>query len=175
MALTWSKTFSSADDGSSLTGAQLGTLQSDIDSGAMQLVTTQTVTGTKVFSGAVSFTNKSVITCLSTTASVNMKAGAGPTTLYTVPAGKTAIITHVVVRTISASLSGGSSFSFTGWRQTVDLSAITSAFATSFICLDCNNAVYTPAVAASTFTITNTTGSTGDATATIDVFGYLFG
>jgi hypothetical protein len=189
MAITWTPTFS---DGDVLTHTNLNYIKSDLDSQAMTLAVTQTVTGNKTFSGtnvhsgtnthsgtetftgSVSFTNKSVITCLSTTASVNMVAGAGPTTLYTVPAGKTAIITHVVIRTISASLAGGVDFDFTGWRQTVDLSSITSAYATSYICLDCNNAVYTPAVAASTFQITNSTGSTGAATCTIDVWGYTF-
>lgn len=198
MALSWSKAFSSSTDGSVLAGADLGNIQGDLDSQAALLAGTQTVTGNKTFSGTCTFsggnthsgantfsgvntfsgnnlfTGRSCIALLSTKASVNLKAAAGPTTLYTVPAGKTAIITHVVIRSISASLTGGSDFDFTGWKQTVDLSSITSAFATSFICIDSNNAVYTPAVASSTFQITPSTGATGDATATIDVFGYTF-
>ena len=198
MSITYTKDFSSTDDGSVLSGADLENIQADLNSQVAALAGTQTVTGNKTFSGTCVFsggnthsgantfsgvntfsgnnlfTGRSCIALLSTTASVDMKAAAGPTTLYTVPAGKTAIITHVVIRSISASLAGGTDFDFTGWKQTVDLSSITSAFATSFICLDSNNAVYTPAVASSTFQITNSTGATGTATATIDVFGYTF-
>ena len=95
MALTWSKLFSSADDGSSLSGAQIGTIQSDIDSQTMQLANTQTVTGTKTFSGAASFTNGSVVALLGT-ATLDVQSTA-QTTIYTVPAGKRCILDNIKI------------------------------------------------------------------------------
>lgn len=55
MAFTWTKLFTSADDGSTLTGAQLGTLQSDIDNNTVQLAGAQTITGAKTFSDEITF------------------------------------------------------------------------------------------------------------------------
>lgn len=196
MALTWTthgKKWAAEDDGSVLGGHDLMDIQDNIDDQVATLAVTQTVTGNKTFSGnltlsgtntisgtntfsgAVSFTNKSVITCLSSTAAVNMIAGAGPTTLYTVPAGKTAIITHVVVRTVSATLAGGTKYDFTGWRQDVDLSSMTAV--TDYMVITSDTAIpvkYTMTAATTTFTITNDDGSDGAATTTIDVFGFLF-
>jgi hypothetical protein len=96
-----------------------------------------------------------------------------PYTIFTVPIGKVARISHVVIRDATASLvsAGTSSYSFTNFRQTVDLSAITGA--TLYIVLDGNNAAYTELAAATAFAITVVTGSTAAATVTIDVFGYL--
>ena len=111
------------------------------------------------------------ITKVSTTTAVDMKTAAS-TTLYTVPIGKTFYPIFVVIREASASLAGGTSYSFTGWRQTVDLSSMT-ALGSDFIALDGNNVKYTDNVAATNFQITVTTGSTAACTATIDVFGYL--
>ena len=219
MAITWTKTFSSGDDGSVLTGAQIGQIQTDIDTYAMSLAGIQTVSGLKTFqgdnvhsgdctfsganthsgaatfsstadftgavtasntvefSGAVTFTDKSAIGCLSST-SVDMKT-ATSTSLYTVPDGKTLIVTHVVVREPSASLSGGTSYSFgtysacTTWKQTVSLTTLTT-ISTDFMVIDSNNTKYTTTAAGSAFGIKVTTGSTAAATATVDVFGYLF-
>src|SRR5215204_2805949 len=61
---------------------------------------------------------------LATVTTVDMKT-AGSTTLYTVPAGKTFYPHRVVIRNNSASLAGGTSYSFTGWRQTVSLAGMT--------------------------------------------------
>lgn len=109
---------------------------------------------------------------LSTTTGVNMQNAAGATTLYTVPTGKVARISHVVVRDISATLAGGTDYDFTQWRQTVDLSAMTTAN-TDYRVINGNDTKYQELAAATAFQITPSTGSTGAATATIDVFGYL--
>jgi hypothetical protein len=109
-------------------------------------------------------------TKLATVTGQDMKTAAA-TTLYTGPAGKTTYISHVVIRNPSASMAGGTSYSFTGWRQTVDLSSLTTP-STDYIKLDCNNTKYTALAAAAAFQITVTTGTTAACTATIDVFGY---
>ena len=111
------------------------------------------------------------ITKVSTTASIDMKTAAA-TTLYTVPIGKTFYPVAVVIRETSASLAGGTSYSFTGWRQAVDLSSMTT-LGTDYIVLNNNNTKYTDTAAAAAFQITVTTGSTAACTATIDVFGFL--
>lgn len=108
---------------------------------------------------------------LSTTTSVDMQAVAS-TTLYTVPTGKTLYIAAVVIRDPSASLAGGTSYSFTNFRQTVDLSSLTT-LGTDYIVLDGNNVKYTETAAAAVVQITVTTGSTAACTATVDLFGYL--
>lgn len=115
--------------------------------------------------------NTVAIARLATVSGVDMKTAAS-TTLFTCPPGKTAYITHVIIREASASLAGGTSYSFTGWRQTVDLSSLTTA-GTDYIVLDSNNTKYTDLAAAAAFQITVTTGSTAACTATIDVFGML--
>ena len=113
----------------------------------------------------------SVIARLATVTGVDMKTG-GSTTLFTVPIGKTAYITHVVIREPSASLAGGTDYDFTGWKQTVDLSSMTTP-GTDYIVLDGNNTKFTDLAAAATFQITVNTGSSAACTATIDVFGFL--
>lgn len=111
------------------------------------------------------------LTLLSTTSAVDMKTAAS-TTLYTVPTGFVGRISHVVIRDPSASMAGGTSYSFTQWKQTVDLSSLTT-LATDYIVLDSNNTKFQELAAATAFQITVTTGTTAACTATIDVFGYL--
>ena len=117
------------------------------------------------------------IALLSSTSSVDMKTAA-KTTLYTVPPGKVAYVTHVVVRDTSASLAGGTDYDIgTGanadtWKQTNNLASMTTA-ATDYMVIDSNNTKYTESAAASEFGIKVITGSTLACTATIDVFGYL--
>jgi len=102
---------------------------------------------------------------------VDMKT-AGATTLYTVPAGKTLYVHHVLIRGNSASLAGGTSYSFTDWRQTVDLSGMTVT--TGYrILLTTDNTTFTPIAAAADFQITVTTGASAACTATIEVWGSL--
>ena len=118
------------------------------------------------------------ISLLSSTATVDMKT-AGKTTLYTVPAGKTAIITQVVVRTPSATLVGGEDYDLgTGdncdtWVQTNDLSSMTTA-STDYMVIDGDNTKYTVAAASATFGIKVITGATNAATCTIDIFGIIY-
>ena len=108
-------------------------------------------------------------------------AGDAKTTVYTVPAGKTAVITHVVIRSPSASLAGGTDFDIGSganadtWRQTIDLSSMTAV--TDYMVIPSISAVpvkYTLEAAGSAFGIKPITGATLDSTATMDVFGYLF-
>jgi hypothetical protein len=116
--------------------------------------------------------SENAITRLSTTTGVDMKTAAS-TTLYTVPTGKTAIITHVVIRNNSASLAGGTDYDFTGWRQTVDLSGMTTVSTTFRVIYATDNTSYTATTAGTAFQITVSTGSSAACTATIEVFGYL--
>lgn len=116
---------------------------------------------------------KSAVTLLSSTASVDMKTAAS-TTLFTVPAGVSGVIDHIVIRGASASLAGGTSYSFTSWRQTVSLAGNTGGATKYFLLNAVDNTSFTILVATTAFQITVTTGSTAACTATIDVFGYLF-
>lgn len=113
---------------------------------------------------------KSIALLSSTT--VGMQTADGAQTIYTVPAGKALRIAAVVVRDPTASLAGGTDYDFTGFRQTVDLSSLTTS-GTDYIVLDGNNAVYSEQAASTAIQITPNTGSTADADATIDLFGYL--
>lgn len=114
---------------------------------------------------------ENAIVKVATVAGVDMKTAAA-TTLYTVPAGKTFYPVKVVIRNNSASLAGGTSYSFTGWRATVDLSTMTVT--TGYRVLQStDNTTYTASAAGAAFQITVTTGSTAACTATIDVWGYL--
>ena len=115
--------------------------------------------------------NENALTKLSTTTGVDMKTVAS-TTLYTIPTGKVCYISHVVIRDPSASMAAGTDYDFTNWRQTIDLSSLTT-LATDYIILDGNNAKYTEQAAAANFQITVVTGTTAACTASIEVFGYL--
>jgi hypothetical protein len=115
--------------------------------------------------------NELAVKLLQTTTSVDMKTAAS-TTLYTVPTGKVGRIAYVTIRDPSASMAGGTDYDFTQWRQTVDLSSLTTAD-TDYIILDGNNVKYQELAAATAFQITVNTGTTAACTASIDVFGYL--
>jgi len=115
--------------------------------------------------------NEYAFTKLVTVDGQDMKTG-GATTLYTVPAGKTCYISHVIVREPSASMAGGTDYDFTGWKQTVDLSSLTT-LSTDYIVLDSNNTKYTKLAAAAVFQITVNTGTTAACTCSVDVFGLL--
>jgi hypothetical protein len=120
--------------------------------------------------------NENAITLLDS-ATVNLQNGDGKTTVYTVPTGKTAVITHVIIRSPSGSLAGGADFDIGSganadtWLQTVDLSAMT---ATTDYKVITSTTKYTLEAAAAAFGIKPITGATADVTATMDVFGYLF-
>lgn len=105
-------------------------------------------------------------------ATVGMQTADGAQTVFTVPVGKVAYTTHVVVRDPTGSLAGGTDFDFTGFQQTVDLSGMTTG-GTDYTVLDGNNAKYTEQAASTAMQITPNTGATADVDATIDWFGYL--
>lgn len=114
-------------------------------------------------------------------ATVDLQNGDSKTTAYTVPTGKTAIITHVVIRSPSGSLADGTDFDIGSgaladtWRQTISLTTMTAA--TDYIVIPSIAATpvkYTMEVAAAAFGILPNTGATADVTATMDVFGYEF-
>ena len=118
------------------------------------------------------------LSILSTTSSVDMKT-VQKNVLYTVPTGKTAYIVMVVIREPSATLSGGTDYDLgTGaaadtWRQTVNLSTMTTADTDYMVISGADVTKYTDSAAAAVFGIKPITGSTGAATATIDVIGFL--
>ncbi len=122
--------------------------------------------------------NKNAITRLSTTTGVDMQT-VQKNTLLTIPTGKTAYVTSVVIREPSASLAGGTDYDFgTGanadtWRQTVNLSSMTTADTDYMVISGADVTKYTDNAAAAVFGIKPITGSTGVATATIDCFGFL--
>jgi hypothetical protein len=100
------------------------------------------------------------------------------TTLYTVPPGKKAAISHCVVRNPTASLAGATDVDFGDgasadtWKNTVNLSTMTAT--TDYMVIDGSNVKYTVFDAGDAFGVKPVTGATADAEATIDVFGYEF-
>lgn len=112
---------------------------------------------------------------------VDLQNGDAKTVVFTVPLGKTMVVTHVVIRSPSGSLAGGTDFDIGSgvnadtWRQTIDLSSLTAV--TDYIVIPSIAATpvkYTLEAAAAAFGILPVTGATGDETATMDLFGYLF-
>lgn len=120
--------------------------------------------------------NENAITLLAS-ATVDLQNGDGKTTVFTVPTGKTAVITHVIIRSPSGSLAGGTDFDIGSganadtWLQTVDLSAMT---ATTDYKVITSTTKYTLEAAVAAFGIKPITGATADVTAIMEVFGYLF-
>lgn len=106
-------------------------------------------------------------------ATIDMKTAA-TTTIFVTPVGKVTRITHIVVRDPTASMAGGTAYTFgNGFRSnaTIDLSSLTTAN-TDFIVLDQNNVHASEIAGGSNVQITVTTGTTAACNATIDVFGY---
>lgn len=124
--------------------------------------------------------NENAITLLGS-AVVDLQNGDSKTTVYTVPTGKTMIVTHVVIRSPSGSLAGGTDFDIGSgancdtWRQTISLTTMTAT--TDYMVIPSIAATpvkYTLEAAGSAFGILPITGATADVTATMEVFGYLF-
>lgn len=120
--------------------------------------------------------NLNAITRLATVAGVDMNT-ATATTLFTVPAGKSAIVTHIVVRNASTSLTTAS-YSF-GFNSATFNDVIANATHTELT----GSTLYTVLAAK----VGATRGAAGDilkalmntlqggaATSTMEVFGYLF-
>ena len=101
------------------------------------------------------------------------------TTLYTAPSGKTLYVFAVCVREPSASMSGGTDYDFgTGgsadtWRQTINLSSMTTSGTDYMFITGADVTKYTDSAALSVFSIKVITGTSSACTATIDVFGFL--
>ena len=120
--------------------------------------------------------NENALTMLGS-ATIDTQAGDSKTTVYTVPTGKTAVITHVVIRSPSGSLADGTDFDIGSganadtWLQANDLSAMT---ATTDYKVITSTTKYTLEAAGAEFGILPITGATADTTATMEVFGYLF-
>ncbi len=121
---------------------------------------------------------ENAISRLSTTTGVDMKT-VQKNDLYTVPTGKTAYVVFVVIREPSATLAGGTDYDIgTGaaadtWRQNINLSSMTTASTDYMVISGADVTKYTDNAAAAVFGIKPITGSTGAATAVIDVFGFL--
>jgi len=122
--------------------------------------------------------NEYAITKLATVTGVDMKT-VQKNTLYTIPVGKTAYIFAVCVREPSASMAGGTDYDLgTGasadtWRQTINLSTLTTPGTDYIFITGADVTKYTDNAAASVFGIYVNTGTTSACTATIDVFGFL--
>ncbi len=106
-----------------------------------------------------------------------MQTSDGRTVLYTVPVGHKCIITQVIIKEPSANLSGGTNYSFgsgtsaNDWATTINLDGMTT---NEFIVIR-NLGVSAPVYEGGTeFSINPITGSTANATATIDIIGYLY-
>ena len=122
--------------------------------------------------------NEYSICKLATVTGVDMKTAA-KTTLYTVPSGKTLYVTHVVIREPSASMAGGTDYDLgTGanadtWRQTIDLSSMTTLNTDYMVIAGADVTKYTDSATGSVFGIKVITGTTVACTVSIDCFGFL--
>ena len=112
-------------------------------------------------------------------ATVDLQNGDPKTTVYTVPAGKIAIVTEVVIREPTASLDGatdvdvGAGANADDWKQTVNLTLVIGV--NDYYVIRNDNTMITQVyVAGETFGIIPATGATLDAQATMDVFGYEY-
>jgi len=109
---------------------------------------------------------------LSVTKLVDMKTAAS-TALLTVPTGKVARITGIIVGDATASLAGGSSYSITNWRQAFSLETLITANTGYVHVFGADLALYVETAAAAIIYLTVTTGSTLASTATITLLGVL--
>jgi hypothetical protein len=118
-----------------------------------------------------------IIKCVASE-TVGMQNGDGKSILYTVPADKSFIPTHIIIRNPTASLADGNDYDIGDgvdadtWKTAIDLSSLTVA--TDCIVISNDNSKFTIFDAADEFGIKPVTGATADADATVDVFGYLF-
>jgi len=109
---------------------------------------------------------------------VNLQDGDAKSVVYTVPAGKSAIITKVIVANPTASLADGNDFDIGDgadadtWKTAVDLSSLTES--TDCIVIVAPETKFTVFDATDEFGIKPATGATADADATMYVFGYEF-
>lgn len=124
----------------------------------------------------MSYLSYNAITLLAS-GTVALQNGDSKSTVYTVPTGKKAIISHCIIRNPTASLAAGTDYdigdgaSADTWQTAIDLSGLTAS-------TDCliisNTSKFTVFDAGDTFGIIPVTGATLDAEATMDIFGYEF-
>lgn len=111
-------------------------------------------------------------------ATVNLQNADPKSTVYTVPTGKKAIVTEVVIRNPTASLADGTSFSIGDgasadtWKTSVSLTTLTAT--TDCIVIAPPTAKFTVFDAGDAFGILPVTGATANADATMMVFGIEF-
>jgi hypothetical protein len=201
MAFTWTKGWTSSDDGSVLGGADLKNIQDNLDSQAMTLAVTQTVTGNKTlsgtnthsgtntfsgantfsntnaFTGQCTFTGTSAIAWLSTT-TVALNADAD-TTIYTVPAGKRCILHHatLVVGTNAGTtvISIGADGTETDFLPNNTLSALDAQYdATNLMPVPSATSVLIKSYAAGTVIQAKVSSQAGGATNYLYLFGFLY-
>lgn len=201
MAVTWTKSWSSSDDGSVLGGADLDNIQNDLDAQAVLLAGTQTLTGNKTlsgnctfsgtnthsgagtfsntntFSGQAVFTNTSAIAWLSTT-TVALNAVAA-TTIYTVPAGKRCVLAKaILVAGADASTSAltiGQVGALTDFLGTQTLSNVDAQYDVAIMQPVPNaTTVKSKSYAAGTVIQADVTTANGGATNTLYLFGFLY-
>jgi ethanolamine utilization microcompartment shell protein EutS len=113
---------------------------------------------------------------LATNAGVDLNAAATPT-LYTVPAGKTAIVTKIVLKNASISLTTWSgSFGFTGatYNDVIADATHTELTGPTLVTKLQPKIGALQGVAAATLKLKNNTLQGAAATVDIDVFGYLY-
>lgn len=99
------------------------------------------------------------------------------TTLYTVPTGKSCIITHVIVRNASTSLTTASyslGFNSAAFNNVIADATHTELTGSTLYTVLIAKAGATRGVAADTFKVLMNILQGGAATTTMDVYGYLF-
>ncbi len=119
---------------------------------------------------------KTGVTLLSST-TVAMGTNNTTANLYTVPAGKTAIVTKVIIHSLSGAVACGNDNDFgsggAGWKDTVNLSTL-DAVDDYWVITQDDVLVEAVFAAAAVFAIqTDIASSASAVNATVDVFGYL--
>ncbi len=117
---------------------------------------------------------------LNTTTAVAMGTNNTKADLFTVPTGKTCIVTRVVIRGLSGAVACGTDNDFgagataAGWKDTVNLSTVDAT--DDFYCVTVDNVrVEAVFAAGDVFGIqTDISSDASTVTAVIDVFGYLY-
>jgi hypothetical protein len=127
--------------------------------------------------------NENAITKLASVASVNLNAAADTeTVLFTVPPNKTLVVTHVVIRTLSASAAsavvtlGQTGGACNEWLGDQTLSGLngTTKYGVLQPVPNATTVAGTLITAGNSFGVEITTQAGGACTATFDVFGYLY-
>lgn len=114
------------------------------------------------------------------TAVADMQNAAAKTTIYTVPEGKSAIITKVVIHSPDGSLAGGLQYNLgsgvacSTWRQNINCNLMVNT--TDYMVVHSRAVppqVYTLEAEGNEIGIIPVIGTAGIRTATVSVFGYL--